>query len=164
MAINYSLGIRSVYQDKERVKKVYAAAQSQSVMSLKEFSDHISQHNSVFDRSVVEGVLIKMVSCLREQLLLGRIVQLGELGSFRAGVKCRPTYSATDFTSENIERVKTVWRPGSAFNNMTKDATFQYVTSRAAQAESRKAMKDTIDSEMKNSSSGGAGGDDPSGE
>lgn len=165
MAINYSLGIRTVYQNKEKVRKVYAAAQSQSVMSLKEFSDHISQHNSVFDRSVVEGVIIKMVACLREQLLLGRIVHLGDLGSFRAGLKSKPTQSATDFTAENITKVKTVWNPGVDFSNMTEDATFQYVTSRAAQAASKKAVKEDIDNEMKGSNPGGDGEENgPTGE
>ncbi|MEE1223414.1 MAG: DNA-binding protein [Bacteroidaceae bacterium] len=163
MAINYSLGIRTVYQKNEKVKRVYASAQSQSVMSLKEFSDHISCHNSVFDRSVVEGVLIKMVSCLREQLLLGRIVNLGDLGSFRASLSSKPTMLASEFTSENIKRVRTVWRPTPAFSDMMEDATFQYVTSRAAQAQSKKTVKEDIDSEMKGSNPGGEE-EGPSGE
>lgn len=166
MAINYSLAIRSVFQkdSQEKVKKVYASAQSHSVMSLKEFSDHISMHNSVFDRSVVEGVLIKMVACLREQLLLGRIVQLGDLGSFRVSLKSKPTMLATEFTAQNIERVKTVWSPGISFSNLTKDASFQYVTSRAAQAESKKALKDDIDNEMQAGGGDTGNGDGPAGE
>lgn len=158
MAINYSLAIHTVYEAKERVKKVYASAQSQSTMSLKEFSEHISQHNSVYDRSVVEGVIIKMVECLREQLLLGRVVQLGDLGTFRVSLKSRPTALASDFTSENIERVRTIWRPGTAFGSLTQDATFQYVTTRAEQAASRKTMKEDIDSEMQNGDIPGGGG------
>lgn len=164
MAINYSLAVRSVFQDNEKVKKVYATAQSQGVMTLKEFSDHISQHNSVFDRSVVEGVLIKAVACLREQLLLGRIVQLGDLGSFRVSLKSEPTLAATDFTAQNITKVKPVWRPGTPFVNLTDDATFQYVTSRAAQAESKKAMKEDIDNELQNGGTPGIPGDGPAGE
>lgn len=160
MAINYSLTVRQFNQNNERVKKVYATAQSQGVMTLKEFSDHISNHNSVFDRSVVEGVLIKAVACLREQLLLGRIVQLGDLGSFRAGLKSAPTLTATDFTAQNIRKVKVVWRPGTPFGNLTDDATFQYVTSRAAQAESKKAVKDELDNKVQ----AGGSGDGPSGE
>lgn len=160
MAINYSLTVRQFNQNNERVKKVYATAQSQGVMTLKEFSDHISNHNSVFDRSVVEGVLIKAVACLREQLLLGRIVQLGDLGSFRAGLKSEPTVLATDFTAQNIRKVKVVWRPGTPFGSLTDDATFQYVTSRAAQAESKKAVKDELD----NKAQAGGSGDGPSGE
>lgn len=164
MAINYSLTVRQFNQNNERVKKVYATAQSQGVMTLKEFSDHISQHNSVFDRSVVEGVLIKAVACLREQLLLGRIVQLGDLGSFRVSLKSEPTLAATDFTAQNISKVKPVWRPGTPFVNLTDDATFQYVTSRAAQAESKKAMKEDIDNELQNGGTPGIPGDGPAGE
>ncbi len=152
MAINYSLGLHPVKVSLPNEKKVYAYAQAQSVMSLKEFSKHISDHGSVFDRSVVEGVLIKAVECLREQLLLGRIVQLGDMGNFRVTLKSNPTDLASEFTSQNICGVKVQWHPGSSFKNLLNDASFQYVPTLLAQSEARKEEKAALDTQQKNDS------------
>ncbi len=156
--INYSLVLRGTVPGKPSEKKVYAMAQSESKMSLREFSKHIADHGSVYDRSTVEGVMTKAVECLREQLLLGRIVELGDLGNFCISLTSKGAPNATEFTAKNIKTVRARWVPGIDFRNLMDDAEFQYVTSRKAQAAARLEQKAAIDAESENAADGGENG------
>ncbi len=162
--INYSLVLRNVVPGEDGEKAVYAMAQSDSKMSLREFSKHIADHGSVYDRATVEGVMTKAVECLREQLLLGRIVELGDLGNFSISLSCNPAKTATEFTAKNIKAVRARWTPGIDFRNLMDDAEFQYVTSRKAQAAARLEQKATLDAESGNMNGGGENDNDTNGE
>ncbi len=164
--INYSLVLRNSIPGEPSEKKVYAMAQSESKMSLREFSKHIADHGSVYDRSTVEGVLTKAVECMREQLLLGRIVELGDLGCFSISLSSNPAPNATEFTAKNIKAVRARWSPGMDFRNLLEDAEFQFVTSRKAQAAARLEQKATLDAESGYVPEGGGGPntDDSNGE
>ncbi len=138
MAINYSIGLRLSNPSKSKKKKVYALAQHNRILSLSELAQHIARHGSVFDRSVIEGVLIKMVDCMREQLLDGNGIQLGDMGTFYLSLSSEPTELATEFTARNITDVKVRWTPGVAFRNMRDDAHFREVNTRKTQQELNK--------------------------
>ncbi len=144
MAINYSLTQRQNPQNAEE-KKVYALAQYTVKMSLEEFAEHIAQHGSVFGRDTIEGCLIAAVDCLREKLLDGARVSLGDLGTFYISLKSEGTETAEEFTSKNIKKCKVNWSRGSRFTTLTDDATYQYVGTREAQRAARKAEKEAID-------------------
>ncbi len=133
MAINYSIGLRLSNPSKSKKKKVYALAQHNRILSLSELAQHIARHGSVFDRSVIEGVLIRMVECMREQMLEGNGIQLGDMGTFYLSLSSEPTESPTDFTVQNITDVKVRWTPGAAFRNMRRDAKFREVNTRKTQ-------------------------------
>ncbi len=148
--INYSLVLRNKVVNDDSEKAVYAMAQSESKMSLREFSKHIAEHGSVYDRATVEGVMTKAVECLREQLLLGRIVELGDLGNFSISLSSSPATNATEFTAKNIKAVRARWTPGPDFRNLMEDASFQYVTSRKAQLAARMEQKATLDAAVGN--------------
>lgn len=136
--INYSISLRSaqpgIKADKVTKKKVYATAQSDETMPLSEFAQHIASHGSVYSRADVQAILILTVDCLREQLLEGKRVQLGDLGTFGITLQSRGTTSATDFTAQNITGIRVNWARGKAFGNLRKDATFQLVSTRESQA------------------------------
>ncbi len=133
MPINYSIGQRLSNPSKSKKKKVYALAQHKRILSLSELAQHIAQHGSVFDRSVIEGVLIKMVDCMRDQMLEGNGIQLGDMGTFYLSLSSNPTELAADFTVRNITDVKVRWTPGPAFRNMMQDARFREVNTRKTQ-------------------------------
>ncbi len=145
MAINYSLTQRHNPADSTADPKVYALAQYTVKMSLEDFSQHIADHGSPFTRDVILGTLTAAVDCLREQLLSGIRVSLGDLGTFYVSLNSEGTDTAEEFTSKNIKKVKVNWSRGSRFTTLTDDATFQYVGTRKAQAAARKAEKEAID-------------------
>ncbi len=157
--INYSKAkVTTKSQTGKDTFKVYARAQYDSVMSLSEFAKHISDHNSLFDRSTIEGVLLKMVQCMREELLLGRKIQLGDLGNFYVSLRSVGTDTAAEFSAANITDVKVKWTPGAEFQTLMSDAEFQFVASRAEQANAKSATNDAIDSSIGSggTSSGGS--------
>ena len=146
--INYSIFMWKNPMDENSVEQAYAKNQLTKVMSFDEFVSHISEHNGVFSRGTVKGVVSDTCSCLVEQLLNGYKVQFGELGAFGLTLSCDPAPSLKEFSVDNIKEVNILFTPGPDFENLRSKAEFNLVTSRAVQAASIKAIKaneDTLD-------------------
>ena len=62
--------------------KVYARIVSLKTMTYQELCKHMAEHNSVYGSDVCLGVANKLQSCILEQLLEGKKVQFGDLGTF----------------------------------------------------------------------------------
>lgn len=80
--IDYSVYMLPNPVKPEAGKKAYAKAQMRELITFSKFVNHIADHNGVFTRGTVRGVIIDMCECLVEMLLDGKKVQLGELGDF----------------------------------------------------------------------------------
>ena len=146
--INYSTYMWKSPLDETAKEQAYAKNQVTKVMSFDDFVKHISDHNGVFTRGTVKGVVSDTCSCLVEQLLNGYKVQFGELGIFSISITCEPAATLKDFSSDNIKAVNILFNPGIDFENLRSKAEFNLVTSRAIQAASLKAVKenkDTVD-------------------
>ena len=75
-----------------------------NTMSYKELTKHMSEHNSVYGEDVCSGVAIKLQSCILEQLLEGKKVQFGDLGTFYLSVKSEGAESEDKFNmGQNIK-------------------------------------------------------------
>ena len=79
---------------------------------------------------------------MREQLLEGKKIRLGELGDFSLSLSSKGAETAEKFSSQNIQRVAVSWEPGSEFRNLLADAEFNLVATRSAQAAVLKAIKE----------------------
>lgn len=77
--INYSISLRANPSDQDAPKKAYANAQYSEIMTLDKFAEHISTHGSKYNRADIQAVLIQAVDCMREQLLAGQRIQMGDL-------------------------------------------------------------------------------------
>lgn len=139
--INYSVNLRSNPQKPEEAKKAYANAQYTEVMDIDDFAEHIASHGTTYSRADIHAVLILAVDCMREQLLAGRRITLGDLGTFSVGLSSKGAETIADFTSKNITEVNVNWRPGDNFENLISDAEFNQVPSRKATALVTKAVK-----------------------
>ncbi len=124
----------------------YGKNQVREVWSLEKFSKHIADHNGVYSRGTVKGVISDMCECLVEQLLNGNKIKLGELGNFSISLKTEGAESKEKFTSTNITAVNIVFTPGEDFENLVDRAEFNQVASRKAQAAVLKAVKADADS------------------
>ena len=128
--IDYSVFMMGNPMDVDAAQKAYAKAQVSEIMPFSQFVKHIADHNGVFTRGTVKGVIADMCECLVEMLLEGKKVQLAE------------------FTESNITAVNIVFTPGEDFQNLRSRATFNPVASRIAQAatlKAEKAGKGTVD-------------------
>ena len=82
------------------------------------------------------------VDCMREMLLEGKKIRLGDLGDFSLLLGSKGAESADKFTAQNITQVKVQWEPGKEFKNLLDDAEFNLVASRSAQAAVLKAIRE----------------------
>lgn len=162
--IDYSLSVHLKNpQDPDGSKKICANAQAREVISLGKFAKHISKHGSPYTRDVVMGVITAMVDCLREQLLLGNKVQLGELGSFYVRLSSKGVDKAEDFNADNnITSVTVRWDRGRNFGDLLQDAEFNLVATRKQQDEAKAASKAAANQAVA-STGGSTGGDTDAG-
>ena len=197
--INYSIVMRSVNanlfeinQAKSRIKaaqaagqtpeqadldlvatekqNAYAIAQYADVMTIEKFAKHISTHGCVYSRADISAILYMAVDCMREQLLEGKKIRLGDLGDFSVSLSSKGAETADKFSAQNITGVNVVWDCGQEFKNLIADAEFNLVASRSAQAAVLKAIKNgenVVDLNAKtegdNTDPDGGGGNTPSG-
>ncbi|MGM9673983.1 MAG: DNA-binding protein [Bacteroidaceae bacterium] len=168
--INYSIVMRSVNanlfdinQAKSRIKaaqlagqepsqtdldlvaterqNAYAIAQYAEVMTIDKFARHIASHGSVYSRADISAILLMAVDCMREQLLEGKKIRMGDLGDFSVLLSSKGAETADKFTAQNITGVKVVWECGPQFRNLLDDAEFNLVAPRSAQAAVIKAIR-----------------------
>ena len=139
--INYSTFLWKNPQDENAVEKAYAKNQVTKVMTFDEFVKHIANHNGVFTRGTVKGVVSDTCSCLIEMLLNGYKVRFGELGIFGISITCDPAETLASFTAANIKEVNILFTPGEDFENLRSRAEFNPVASRIAQKATLKAEK-----------------------
>ena len=139
--INYSVSARKNPRNRDEDPLFYANPQLTEVVSLEEFSNHISSHNSKYGKADVIAVLTESVDCLREMLLDGKKVQLGDMGSFSIGCFSRGAITAEDFTpSIHIKDVHVNWSPSSKFKDLKEACAWNLVASREAQQKLLKAI------------------------
>ena len=139
--IDYSVYMMTPTYSKDETPKAYAKNQVSEIWSLEKFAKHISDHNGVYSRGTVKGVISDMCECLVEQLLNGNKIQLGELGTFGISISSEGAESIEKFTSKNIKAVNILFSPGADFENLIGRAEFNPVASRIAQMATLKAEK-----------------------
>lgn len=122
-------------------QQAFALAQYSDVMTIDKFARHIADHGCVYKRTDIAAILNMAVDCLREQLLDGKKVRLGDLGDFSVKLKSNGAPTAEKFSAQNITNVEVVWDRGKEFKNLIHDAEFNPVVSRSAQAAVLKAVK-----------------------
>lgn len=127
--------------NEEAAPKAYAKPQMSELMSFDKFVRHIADHNGVYTRGTVKGVISDMCECLVEMLLEGKKVQLGDLGSFWVSLSSEGAETMEAFTAQNIKSVNILFTPGANFENLVARAVFNPVSSRAAQAATLRAEK-----------------------
>jgi predicted histone-like DNA-binding protein len=131
---------------KTEVQHAFAVAQYSDVMTIEKFARHIATHGCVYSRADISAILYLAVDCMREMLLDGRKIRLGDLGDFSVTLSSKGAESADKFSAANITGVNVVWDCGKEFKNLLADAEFNLVASRLAQAALLKAIKngDTV--------------------
>ena len=148
---------------KTEKQNAFAISQYTDVMTIEKFAKHITSHGSVYSRADISAILYMAVDCMREMLLEGKKIRLGDF-SLLLGSKGAET--ADKFTAQNITNVKVQWEPGQQFKNLLEDAEFNLVASRSAQAAVIKAIKEgktNVDLNVPVTPDGGGDGDGTTG-
>ena len=162
--INYSLVKRYAKVGDETSKLLtYGTAQTVKTLSLYEFAKHIAEHGSVYSRSDVQAILTMAVDCLREMLLSGYKVNLGDLGDFSVSLRSKGVEDANNYNpAVLVKKIRVIWTPGNLFSNLAEDAEYTLVPTlreRRALLRAVKAGQTTVDiSKPENPASGSGSG------
>ena len=127
--INCSIVMRPNPLKKEEPKKAYACVQTSKKMNINQFAEHISSHGCVYSRADIAAILTMAVDCMRENLLDGVLIKLGDLGDFAPALKSIGAETAADFKTD------------TRFANLLNEATFNVVPSRKTARKLLKAIK-----------------------
>ena len=76
--IDYSIYMQKNHLKPEAGERAYAKAQIREVWNGDRFVQHLADHNGVFSRGTVKGVVSDVCNCIVEQVLNGNKVFLGE--------------------------------------------------------------------------------------
>lgn len=136
--------------------KTYGKVVSTKTMTYSELCKHMSQHNSIYGEDVCLGVANKLQNCILEQLMEGKKVQFGELGTFYLAVKTEGVDEEQDFSvNQNVKGLYLRFAPSRQDIN---DLSSKTLKKRA----SFMNVKDLIESKSSdNGSNSGDGGDTP---
>ena len=140
--IQYSTAMMANPQKPDEAKKAYANIQLTGIVNINELARHIADHNTVFSRGTIVGVLTELSVCMRELILQGYKVQLGDIGTFEPTISSTGAKTKDEFTASNIKSLTVNFRDGVAFENMRRDAEFELTSTRKAQAAALKAEKE----------------------
>ena len=142
MAIPYSLALRLAKPGfPEKGNKTYPVAQYYQLLDLGKMAAHMAGHASKYSKGDIMAVTTELTSCIREQLLLGNKIQLGDLGAFSVTLISKGADNAESFSTSLIQKVKVHWEPSAEFTDLLNDCEFEFVGTREAQAAARKADK-----------------------
>ena len=79
------------------------------------------------------SILTMAVDCMREQLLAGQKIQLGDLGDFSISINSIGAESSAAYNPAiHARKLNVNWSAGTRFRNLLEDAVFNLVATRKA--------------------------------
>ena len=124
--INYSLKERVNPQAPQETRKQYAFVQNQGAVSLRHLATRISRESTISmmdTMAVLEGLLQVIPDLLAE----GKIVRLGDLGTFRVTISSEGADTVDDFNVNMIKGLNLKFRPGVEFRDQLNNVKFTRV-------------------------------------
>lgn len=105
-------------------KKFYALAKSSGEITFKSLSQEIAGGSTTVSDTDVMAVLNELIKTLKKHLSEGKIVRLGDFGSFQISLSSEGAETAEKFSSSMIKSGKIQFRPGEELRKTL--ATLKY--------------------------------------
>ena len=86
----------------ETAGKLYARVSYKQTMDLHDMAHHMAEHNTAFSEGLIVGVLTDFVKCVREMVLNGNTVKVGNLAIFKATVESNGLEVLYDAQSDKV--------------------------------------------------------------
>jgi predicted histone-like DNA-binding protein len=125
MAQGYKLVTRKVSDLKggEKTEKVFAIAKYNGSTDIETVSKLIEARSAISSADV-KAVLDNLNFVLGLELAAGRIVYLGELGTFRLTLRSSGATTKDKFTNSNVKKARLHFTPGANLRQTCKTASF----------------------------------------
>lgn len=107
-------------------RKFYATAKSTGDINLRELSERIAEISTVSSIDTL-AVLEALVTVLPKYLLDGKIVRLGDFGTFSTSLSSEGADLEEDFSTSMIKKVKVNFRPGKLIKTDMNSVAFKKV-------------------------------------
>jgi DNA-binding protein, histone-like, putative len=133
MAVNYCLFQQKYDMSGKGSKNFYARAQSTGELSFKKLCARISDRCTVTKADIM-AALEGCIYVMKESLDDGKIVRLGDFGSFQVSLTSEGSETEKEFTNANITGSKIIFRPGIDLKELSKSLEYQKVSANAAPA------------------------------
>lgn len=117
MAVKYILVSRFNPVKPEEPNKIYAQSKASGEVSLRQLANEIAAISTVNPADTI-AVLWALVYKMSEKLADGRIVRLGDFGSFQLAISSSSAESVEKFSTRLIKGCRIVFRPGEQFRQM----------------------------------------------
>ena len=124
MAIEYVMLEKGNPTNPQAPKKWYANAKNNGSVSLKELNKQITKYCRVSSETTF-FVLNALTKVLCDNLANGKIVRLGDFGSFQITLSSEGAESAEKFNSSQIKKPKVVFRPSADIKEMLNALEFK---------------------------------------
>ena len=123
MAVNYKAVPKRNPSKQDEAPKFYAQVVSSGDMTVRQLAKQISAIStvSVADTMAVIEAFLEVVP---QALADGKIVRLGDFGSFNLAVNSEGAVDATTLSKNQIKKVSVRFRPGKEFSNVTNAVEF----------------------------------------
>jgi predicted histone-like DNA-binding protein len=127
MTVRFNITPRKDPRNRESQPKYYATIRSNGRVDTRGIAKSINNMSTVSSVDTT-AVLEAFLNVVPDQLAEGRIVELGEFGTFRLSVSSEGAEQAEDFTSRSITDVRVLFSPGKRFKQVLNTAEFQKIS------------------------------------
>jgi len=114
MSVKYSVVSKKDPRNPSAPPKYYASLKNSGRSSLRQVATQIGKISTVSTADTM-ATLEGLLSVVPQELLEGRIVELGELGTFRLSAKSEGAPNPGDISARSITGVKVIFTPGKLF-------------------------------------------------
>lgn len=129
MAVKYNVIERKNLLKPSEAPKFYASAKADGEVSFKALAKEIASAGSTVSDSDMLAVLNDLTKILIKHLADGKIVRLGDFGSFQVSVSSNGAETAEKFNASHITANKIQFRPGSDLKAMLATVKYEKIKS-----------------------------------
>ena len=100
----------------------------QETLTLRDFAKRISRESTVSSMDAM-AVLEGLLQIIPDEILNGKIIKLGDFGTFRSTISAVAVDAPEDFTTTKIKSLNVRFRPAKEFQKQITNIDYQLVSS-----------------------------------
>ena len=131
MSVKFRTVKRRNPMDDTAPDKYYAMALADGSTDLKQLAEMVASQSTV-SAADCYAVLIALEANIIRELQQGKIVRLGEMGSYQLSVRAEGKDTAEEVNASSIKKARINFRPGEKLRNMLKTLVYTKVQDQAA--------------------------------